>query len=353
MNLSENSTDTTRNELISRVRDLGFGDGEEGFQELALDIFRFQYQHNKVYKNFTDLLHVHPEDVIDHRDIPFLPVESFRDHVISTGVFTPEVIYRSSGTTHTKSRSKHLIRSLDWYHEISNRIYSHLVSPVKNSVFYALLPGYIERADASLVAMAKSFMRISGQDDKFYLDNHRELEEELEKSFDRDEDVVVIGVTHALLKWLEGDQAQVWAQKGIEKGWSLTIIETGGMKGHGREPIREEVHARIKRVLPFARIISEYGMTELLSQAYSLDGRFFQSPPWMRVIVRDPADPGSILNPGRTGRLQIIDLANIDSCAFISTSDLGSMNVNEDKPMFEVLGRFDHAEVRGCNLLSI
>ena len=353
MNLSENSTDTTRNELISRVRDLGFGDGEEGFQELALDIFRFQYQHNKVYKNFTDLLHVHPEDVIDYRDIPFLPVESFRDHVISTGVFTPEVIYRSSGTTHAKSRSKHLIRSLDWYHEISNRIYSHLVSPVKNAVFYALLPGYIERADASLVAMAKSFMRISGQDDKFYLDNHRELEEELEKSFDRDEDVVVIGVTHALLKWLEGDQAQVWAQKGIEKGWSLTIIETGGMKGHGREPIREEVHARIKRVLPFARIISEYGMTELLSQAYSLDGRFFQSPPWMRVIVRDPADPGSILNPGRTGRLQIIDLANIDSCAFISTSDLGSMNVNEDKPMFEVLGRFDHAEVRGCNLLSI
>ena len=273
--------------------------------------------------------------------------------MISTGVFTPEVIYRSSGTTHAKSRSKHLIRSLDWYHEISNRIYSHLVSPVKNSVFYALLPGYIERADASLVAMAKSFMRISGQDDKFYLDNHRELEEELEKSFDRDEDVVVIGVTHALLKWLEGDQAQVWAQKGIKKGWSLTIIETGGMKGHGREPIREEVHARIKRVLPFARIISEYGMTELLSQAYSLDGRFFQSPPWMRVIVRDPADPGSILNPGRTGRLQIIDLANIDSCAFISTSDLGSMNVNEDTPMFEVLGRFDHAEVRGCNLLSI
>jgi hypothetical protein len=353
MNLSENSTDTTRNELISRVRDLGFVDGAKGFQELALDIFRFQYLHNEVYKNFTDLLHVHPEDVIDYRDIPFLPVESFRDHVISTGVFTPEVIYRSSGTTHAKSRSKHLIRSLDWYHEISNRIYSHLVSPVKNAVFYALLPGYIERADASLVAMAKSFMRISGQDDKFYLDNHRELEGELEKSFDRDEDVVVIGVTHALLKWLEGDQAQVWAQKGIEKGWSLTIIETGGMKGHGREPIREEVHARIKRVLPFARIISEYGMTELLSQAYSLDGRFFQSPPWMRVIVRDPADPGSILNPGRTGRLQIIDLANIDSCAFISTSDLGSMNVNEDTHMFEVLGRFDHAEVRGCNLLSI
>ena len=120
------------------------GEGEEGFQELALDIFRFQYLHNKVYKNFTDLLHVHPEDVIDHRDIPFLPVESFRDHVISTGVFTPEVIYRSSGTTHTKSRSKHLIRSLDWYHEISNRIYSHLVSPVKNSVFYALLPGILK-----------------------------------------------------------------------------------------------------------------------------------------------------------------------------------------------------------------
>ena len=353
MNLSGNSFDTYRNELISRIRDLGFVGGEEGFQALALDVFRFQYQHNKVYRNFTDLLHVNPEDVIDYRNIPFLPVESFRDHVISTGEFNPEVIYRSSGTTHLKSRSKHLVRSLEWYHEISNRIYSQLVSPVKNSFFYALLPGYIERSDASLVAMATSFMRISGQDDKFYLDNYRELEGELEKSFDRDEDVVVIGVTHALLKWLEGGQAQVWAQKGIKKGWSLTIIETGGMKGHGREPIREEVHARIQSVLPFARIISEYGMTELLSQAYSLDGRFFQSPPWMRVIVRDPADPGCILNPGRTGRLQIIDLANIDSCAFISTSDLGRMKVSEDRPMFEVLGRFDHAEVRGCNLLSL
>ena len=228
-----------------------------------------------------------------------------------------------------------------------------MVSPVKTSVFYALLPGYIEREDASLVAMAKSFMRISGHEDKFYLDNHRSLEDELEKSIDRDENVVVIGVTHALLKWLEGVEAGVWAKKGVEKGWSLTIIETGGMKGHGREPIREEVHARIQSVLPFARIISEYGMTELLSQAYSLDGRFFQSPPWMRVVVRDPADPGCILNPGRTGRLQIIDLANIDSCAFISTSDLGRMKVNEDTPMFEVLGRFDHAEVRGCNLLSL
>ena len=353
MNLSENSTDTSRNKLISRVRDLGFSAGEEDFQSLALDVFRFQYQNNKVYKNFTDLLHVHPEEVRDYRDIPCLPVESFRDHDICTGIFTPEVIYRSSGTTHLQSRSKHLVRSLEWYHEISNRIYSQLVSPVNTSVFYALLPGYIEREDASLVAMAKSFMRISGHEDKFYLDNHRSLEDELEKSIDRDENVVVIGVTHALLKWLEGVEAGVWAKKGVEKGWSLTIIETGGMKGHGREPIREEVHARIQSVLPFARIISEYGMTELLSQAYSLDGRFFQSPPWMRVVVRDPADPGCILNPGRTGRLQIIDLANVDSCAFLSTSDLGRMKVNEDKTMFEVLGRFDHAEVRGCNLLSL
>tara|TARA_B100000767_G_scaffold18141_2_gene16688 strand:- start:1238 stop:2299 length:1062 start_codon:yes stop_codon:yes gene_type:complete len=353
MNLSENSTDKTRNKLISRVRDLGFSAGEEDFQSLALDVFRFQYQNNKVYKNFTDLLQVHPEDVRELSDIPCLPVESFRDHDICTGVFNPEAIYRSSGTTQVQSRSKHLVRSLEWYHEISNRIYSQLVCPVKASVFYALLPGYIEREDASLVAMAKSFMRISGHEDKFYLDNHRALEAELEKSINRDENVVVIGVTHALLKWLEGVEAGVWAKKGVEKGWSFTIIETGGMKGHGREPIREEVHARIQSVLPFARIISEYGMTELLSQAYSLDGRFFQSPPWMRVVVRDPADPGCILNPGRTGRLQIIDLANIDSCAFISTSDLGRMKVNEDTPMFEVLGRFDHAEVRGCNLLSL
>ena len=353
MNLSVNSPDSYRDELISRVRDIDFTDGEEGFQELALDVFRFQYLHNKVYKNFTDLLNVNPEEVLDYRDIPFLPVEAFQDHVVITGEFTPEVIYRSSGTTNSQSRSKHHIRSLAWYNEITDRIYSNIVLPVKTSVFYALLPGYIERKDASLVAMAKSFMRISGQGDKFFLDNHRELEAELAKSLDRNIEVVVIGVTHALLKWLEGEQAQVWADKGIKKGWALTIVETGGMKGHGREPIREEVHARIKRVLPFARIISEYGMTELLSQAYSLDGRFFKSPPWMKVIVRDPSDPGSILNHGRTGRLQIIDLANIDSCAFISTSDLGSSIVSEGITMFEVLGRFDHAEIRGCNLLSL
>jgi hypothetical protein len=353
MNLSGNFPDSYRDELITRIRNLDFIDGDEGFKELAIDVFRFQYLHNKVYKSFIDLLKIDPEEVLDYRNIPFLPVEAFRDHIICTGEFTPEVIYRSSGTSSSNSRSKHHVRSLDWYNEISNRIYSNVISPVENSVFYALLPGYIERDDASLVAMAKSFMRISGHGDKFYLDNYKELEIELERSFGRDEEVVVIGVTHALLKWLEGEKTPIWANKGLKQGWSLTIIETGGMKGHGREPIRDEVHSRIKKVLPFSRIISEYGMTELMSQAYSLDGRFFQPPPWMKVIIRDPADPGSILNPGRTGRLQIIDLANIDSCAFISTSDLGSIKVEGDKSMFEVLGRFDHSEVRGCNLLSV
>jgi hypothetical protein len=353
MNLSEKFPNSYRDELITRVRNLNFTAGDEGFQELAIDVFRFQYLHNKVYNSFIDLLKINPEEVVDFRDIPFLPVEAFRDHIIRTGEFTPEVIYQSSGTSSSNSRSKHHVRSLDWYNEISNRTYSNVISPVENSIFYALLPGYIEREDASLVAMAKSFMRISGQGDNFYLDNYKELEVELKRSFESEEDVVVIGVTHALLKWLEGEEAPVWANKGIDCGWSLTIIETGGMKGHGREPIRNEVHSRIKNVLPFARIISEYGMTELMSQAYSLDGRFFHSPPWMKVIIRDPADPGMILEPGRTGRLQIIDLANIDSCAFISTSDLGSVKIEGDKSMFEVLGRFDHSEVRGCNLLSV
>ena len=337
-----------RSELISRLRNMDV-ERDDDFEANALEIFKFQAQYNPVYRKFLQLLNVLPSNVKDYREIPFLPVEVFRDHEVMTGDFLPDVIYRSSGTSNTGKQSEHRVRDVSWYNEISSRIYSQLIDDVSDLKLFALLPGYLERNDASLVAMAQSFMKKSQNPERFYLNNLPELIVDLKNSITNGDEVTIIGVTHAILNLLEG--GAVGLPPEVCEA-DLTIIETGGMKGHGREPIRSEVHSRIQAVMPNSKIVSEYGMTELLSQAYSLDGRFFTPPSWMRVVVRDPSDPGSTLSPGRTGRLQIIDLANIDSCSFLSTSDLGSLK--DDKcHEFEVLGRFDHSEVRGCNLLSV
>ncbi len=348
MSIEDNFIKTHR-ELTFRLREMNV-QKDSDFENLAIEMFRFQVQYNSTYKKFVELLTVHPDSITEYKDIPFLPVEAFKNHQITTGDFLPEIIYQSSGTTNTGKRSSHRVRSIDWYHEVSNRIFSSLVSPVKNLTLFALLPGYLERKNASLVEMARSFMKASGKTERFYLNNRDALLKDLTRSISQGGDIVLIGVTHALLHLLESDNVSKIPVELLDS--TFTIVETGGMKGHGREPIRSEVHSRIRKVFPNSKIISEYGMTELLSQAYSLDGRYFTPPSWMRVVVRDPSDPGTILKPGRTGRIQIVDLANIDSCAFISTSDLGSMK-SEESHDFEVVGRFDHSEVRGCNLLSV
>ncbi|PCJ80677.1 MAG: acyl transferase [Bacteroidetes bacterium] len=338
--------------LVDSVRSLLNYELSVSFKDVALKVFAFQVANNEVYREFVSLMGIDWMKVNNYRDIPFMPVEFFRSHKVISGEFEPEVIYRSSGTSNSGARSEHRIRSVAWYNEVSNKIYSRLVRPVKECIWFALLPGYIDRGDASLVAMAKSFMDISEQSDRFYLDNYMALQDDLMSTLSNDRPVVVIGVTHALLSWLEVAGISDSLSEKLAKS-SLTIIETGGMKGHGREPIREEVHSRIKRVIPNATIISEYGMTELLSQAYCTDGRYFTPPATMEIIVRDVSDPGTEVKRGRTGRLQIIDLANIDSCSFLSTSDLGSLRNEIGSSDFEVLGRFDHAEVRGCNLLTV
>ena len=338
-----------RRELISLLRKMEVHQ-DSSFETIAMKIFRFQAENNSTYKQFIELLKINPASISDYKDIPFLPVEAFRDHHVATGEFSPEIIYRSSGTTNSSRRSEHRVRNVEWYNEVSKRIFSSFVSPVNNLTLFALLPGYIERNNSSLVEMSRSFMKASNQPERFYLNNTETLISDLTNSLLKGDKVTIIGVTHALLNFIESNNASNIPRDVLNA--QLTIIETGGMKGHGREPIRSEVHSRIKKVLPNSKIISEYGMTELLSQAYSLDGRYFKPPSWMRVVVRDPSDPGSILQPGRTGKLQIVDLANIDSCAFISTSDLGSTK-SADSHEFEVMGRFDHSEVRGCNLLSV
>ena len=295
-----------RSELISRLRKMHVKK-DSNFENLAIKTFRFQAEYNPTYKAFVDLLKINPDSISDYKDIPFLPVEAFRDHNVTTGEFSPEIIYRSSGTTNSGRRSEHRVRTVDWYNEVSSRIYSSLVSPVNDLTLFALLPGYIERKNASLVEMSRSFMKASNQPERFYLNNTEALIDDLTHSISKGDEVTIIGVTHALLNLLESDNASNLPHAVLEA--QLTIVETGGMKGHGREPIRSEVHSRIRKVLPNSKIISEYGMTELLSQAYSLDGRYFIPPSWMRVVVRDPSDPGSILKPGRTGRLQIVDLS--------------------------------------------
>ena len=210
-----------------------------------------------------------------------------------------------------------------------------------------LLPGYLERGDSSLVEMVKSFMVESQSDYNFFMHEYSELNELIKRN---DGAVTLMGVTHAILNWLEDSRSPNFDEEVIRR---LTIIETGGMKGHGREPIRSEVHERIDAKLKGVTILSEYGMTELLSQAYSTDGKYFSCPPWIKILIKDTADPMCELERGRTGRVQIIDLANVDSCSFISTSDLGRKHVEKASEQFEILGRFDHSEVRGCNLLSV
>ena len=313
------------------------------FETLTLDIFRFQAQRNNVYSRFLDLLSVNADDVKSIAQIPFLPVEVFKTNDVVTGNFVPEAIFKSSGTSGSTTKSHHIVKSLDWYHKVSQRIFEDQFGSLNVTRWFGLLPGYLERGDSSLVEMTNHFMSASESDKNFFLHDYQGLNELIESS---EKCVKVIGVTHALLDWLEGD----FRPKNTS---NLTIIETGGMKGHADEPIRSEVHKRIKSIIPDASVHSEYGMTELLSQAYSTDGRFFEAPKWMRILIKDTADPMNELERGRTGRVQIIDLANIDSCSFISTSDLGRMEEVENSNRFEILGRFDHSEVRGCNLLSV
>ncbi len=313
------------------------------FDSLALEIFRYQAEKNSIYSKYLELLGTSPNSITEVSQIPFLPIEAFKSNDVITGIFTPETTFKSSGTSDSQTRSKHHIKSLHWYHKVAQNIFENQFGPIEKTKWLGLLPGYIERGQSSLVEMVRHFMNSSKSSENFFMHDYEGLNKIIDSSSDN---LIVIGVTHAILDWLEGEFRP-------NPQSSFTIIETGGMKGHGREPIRKEVHERIRAILPNVKILSEYGMTELNSQAYSVDGKYFTPPIWMRISIVDTADPMTEVDKGRTGRVQIIDLANIDSCAFISTSDLGRMEAKIDSNRFEILGRFDHSEVRGCNLLSV
>ncbi|TGE29131.1 long-chain-fatty-acid--protein ligase [Hymenobacter metallicola] len=316
------------------------------FEPLALRLFRHQARHCPPYRQWLQLLGCPPESVTRLTDIPFLPIEFFKTHEVRTDpeAWQPQEVFLSSGTTQ-QQRSRHLIRDPQLYRQNAARIFEQVYgSSLREWTFLALLPSYLEQGQSSLVAMVDYFVRESGQEQSaFFLHDHAALLQALRQAKqDPARRVMLIGVSYALL--------DVVAEYGpAPELQNLTVLETGGMKGRRREMIREELHAELQQAFGPAGIHSEYGMTELLSQAYSLgDGRFHCPAP-LRVLLRDPADPFSVSTSRPDGAINIIDLANIDSCAFIETKDLARMHPDGS---FEVLGRMDNSDVRGCNQMA-
>ncbi|HPK05463.1 MAG TPA: acyltransferase [Bacteroidales bacterium] len=312
---------------------------EMEFQELALQIFHFQYSQNEVYRRFCDLLGT-GNKIGAISEIPFLPVELFKTHKVQCGSEPAERIFISSGTT-GQTTSKHFVNRLSLYDENLTRTFEMLYGSPENYCFLALLPSYLEREGSSLVYMVSKLMSLSNHaQNGFYLYEHQKLAQTIEHLTEKQQRVILIGVSYALL-----DFSEVYP---IHLPPDLIVMETGGMKGRKKEMIRKELHEILSSRFQIGSIHSEYGMTELLSQAYSKNNGVFGTPPWMKIMIRDINDPFRYLSAGKTGAINIIDLANINSCAFISTQDLGRTDHNGS---FEVLGRFDQSDMRGCNLM--
>jgi hypothetical protein len=311
------------------------------FEAAALALFRHQAAHCPPYAAYLAQLGRDPTAVARLADIPFLPIEFFKTHEVRTEPtsWEPEETFLSSGTT-LQQRSRHLVREPALYRQNAARIFEQYYGPLTGWTFLALLPSYLEQGNSSLVAMVDYFARQSGQTQPaFFLHDHAALRAALAEAKQQPgRRVMLIGVSYALLDFA----AEAGPAPELQ---GLTVLETGGMKGRRREMIREELHAELQQAFGPAGIHSEYGMTELLSQAYSLgDGRFHCPAP-LRVLLRDPSDPFSI-GDRKDGAINVIDLANIDSCAFIETKDLARMHPDDS---FEVLGRMDNSDVRGCN----
>jgi len=328
---------------------------DKGFERLALDIFQFQYGSNPVYRSYADALGKKIADVDRIEKIPFLPVSFFKTDKIICGEFNPEIIFESSGTTQTKS-SHHHVKELALYKKSFRTNFEGFYGSIDEWSILGLLPSYLEKGNSSLVYMVKDLIDQSQHDKSgFYLYDFEKLRETLQELEKRRQKTLLIGVTYALLDFAEQFPPDSYPEQ-LEH---TTIMETGGMKGRREELTRMEVHERLKKAFGKNEIHSEYGMTELLSQAYSkADGRF-QCPAWMRILIRDDEDPLTVHSrepvagsqkPAITGAINIIDLANVYSCSFIATDDVGKLY---DDNSFEVLGRMDGSDLRGCSLLTV
>ena len=314
---------------------------QKQFEKIALKTFRYQYESNLVYQEFCDLLHTNVQKVKTLQQIPFLPIQFFKSHTVVSNNEAPQAIFTSSGTT-GMTTSQHLVTDVSLYEESYRRGFSQFYGNIENYVVLALLPSYLEREGSSLIYMVEDLIQLSNQPESgFYLNNHDELIEKLIELDSLGQNVILIGVTYALLDLIEKRKFQLQ---------NTIIMETGGMKGKRKEMIREELHQQLCAGFGVSSIHSEYGMTELLSQAYSLGEGIFECPSWMQILIRDTEDALSYITNGKTGGINVIDLANRNSCAFIATQDLGKKYANGT---FEVLGRFDNSDIRGCNLMVV
>jgi phenylacetate-coenzyme A ligase PaaK-like adenylate-forming protein len=312
----------------------------EFFDRYCMETFQFQYEHNSLYRNWCDRLGRTPTFVRYLEDIPALPVSFFKtDRVVTTG-FDQEIIFRSSGTTGTTG-SLHYVKDLTIYRESYSRSFRWMYGEPADRCILGLLPSYLERGDSSLVNMVEGLMQQSGHAlGGFFLEDWEELAARLGKLEAERQKTLLIGVTYALLDFAERHPMELR---------HTVVMETGGMKGRREELTRGEVHDRLKQAFGLEEVHSEYGMTELLSQAYSKGGGRFVCPPWMRVLVRDERDPLVVMKEGE-GVLQVMDLANRFSCSFIATEDVGCVYADGS---FEVWGRLDNADLRGCSLLAV
>ncbi|SMO78995.1 Acyl-protein synthetase, LuxE [Solitalea koreensis] len=306
---------------------------------MALAIFRYQAKNNLVYKEYLEHLRKDANTILSIYEIPFLPISLFKSHKIISGEDKAEIIFTSSGTT-GMVQSRHYVTDQQVYLDSFVKAFEFFYGDPKEFCFLALLPSYLEREGSSLILMVEELIKLSNHPKSgFFLYEHEQLKQTLEELESKQQKTILIGVTYALLDFIEEFNMQLK---------HTTVMETGGMKGKRKEMVREELHQQLKSGLGVDAIHSEYGMTELLSQAYSKGEGVFECPPWMKIITRDTNDPLSLILTQQSGGINIIDLANINSCSFLATQDLGRVFENRS---FEILGRFDNSDIRGCNLL--
>ena len=311
------------------------------FETVALEVFRHQFQNIPVYRKFCEHLGIESDHISALKDIPFLPIEFFKTHQVFSNSMEPQIIFSSSGTT-GMATSKHIVGDLSLYEKSFLKAFNQFYGDPEKWVILALLPSYLERQGSSLIFMVQHLIKSSGHSSSgFYLNDYEALKDAVLSCEKKEQKVLLIGVSFALLDLVE---------KYNFKLKNTVVMETGGMKGRRKEMIREELHTILQQGFGVDHIHSEYGMTELLSQAYSKGDGIFKCPPWMRLLIRDPEDPFTFLQPGKTGGINVIDFANINSCSFIATQDLGKDLGNGQT---EILGRFDNSDIRGCNLLVI
>lgn len=319
------------------------------FQTACLETFSYQYENVEIYRKFVDYLKINPTSVDEVEKIPFLPIEMFKNHQVLDKNFTTENFFQSSGTTQMLNRSKHYIADFGLYEESIYKSFEQFIGKPEDYIFLGLLPNYSENPHSSLIYMVDFLMKKSGKKENgYFLYNHQELFELLQTLDDKK--VILFGVSFALLDFLDHQYDFTTLQL-----HDFTVIETGGMKGRKEEMTKDELLKILKNGFGTERIFSEYSMTELLSQAYSLGENMYETPNWMRVLIRNTEDPFSYVENGRNGAINIIDLANRHSCSFLATQDLGSIKLLEHPksihPAFSVAGRIDHSDIRGCSLL--